>query len=160
MSLAKFTTFLKVKARKTRPTLSILSRREVLTVHQLKTCTSVFYCLGIMFVKLSLLLFYLQVSPMPKFRLAVYSLIFVVVGYSIASVFVVIFSCFPVAKSWDVTITTGFCLNLPVFYITNLSLNSATDIAVLILPIPMLWNVRMPMREKIAVAGILMTGSG
>jgi len=112
-----------------------------------------------MFVKLSLLLFYLQLSPERKFRLLVYALIFVVTSYSIASVFVVIFSCFPVAKSWDTTVAGGYCINLPVFYVANLSLNSATDIAVLILPFPMLFGVQMPMRDKIAVTAVFMTGS-
>lgn len=126
---------------------------------QLKTCTSVIYCLGIMFVKLSLLLFYLQISPDCKFRLAVYGLAFIVASYSVASVLVVIFPCFPVAKSWDVTISGGYCINLPVFYLANLSLNSATDIAVLILPFPLLWSMRMPLRKKVAVTSIFMTGS-
>jgi len=113
-----------------------------------------------MAVKLSLLLFYLQISLEDRFRRAVYALIAVVSGYSVASALVVIFSCYPVAKSWDITITDGYCVNLPVFYIANLCLNSVTDVAVLILPIPMLWNVQMPLRQKIAIAGIFMTGSG
>ena len=92
--------------------------------------------------------------------MVVHSLTVVVVGYSIASAVVVIFSCYPVSKSWDTSITGGYCVNLPVFYIANLSLNSATDIAVLILPIPMLWKVQMPFRQKIAVTAIFMTGSG
>jgi hypothetical protein len=112
-----------------------------------------------MFVKLSLLLFYLQISPATAFRMAVIGLVVVVIGYSLASAFVVVFSCYPVSKSWDITIIGGYCVNLPVFYIANLSLNSVTDFAVLILPIPMLWNVRMPFRQKVAVTAIFMTGS-
>lgn len=112
-----------------------------------------------MFIKLSLLLFYLQISLESNFRLWVYGLACIVTSYSVASVFVVIFSCFPVAKSWDITIIGGYCVNLPVFYLANLSLNSATDIAVLVLPFSMLWGVRMPRREKIAVTGVFMTGS-
>jgi hypothetical protein len=112
-----------------------------------------------MFVKLSLLLFYLEISPYRRFRMAVYGLIIVIVGYSLASATVVIFSCYPVSKSWDVTVKGGYCVNLPVFYIANLSLNCATDFAVLVLPIPMLWNLRMPFRQKMALAAIFMTGS-
>ena len=113
-----------------------------------------------MSIKLSLLFFYLQFAVEKRFRIAVYGLMTVVTGYSLASAFVVIFSCYPVSKSWDITVTGGYCINLPVFYIANLSLNSATDMAVLILPIPMLWKLRMPFRQKIAVSAIFMTGSG
>jgi len=112
-----------------------------------------------MFIKLSLLLFYLQISPDRRFRIAVYGLALVVVGYSLASALVVVFSCSPVSKSWDITVRDGHCVNLPAFYIVNLSLNSATDIAVLILPVPMLWNVQMPRPQKIALTAIFMTGS-
>jgi len=112
-----------------------------------------------MFIKLSLLLFYLQISPDRGFRIAVYGLAMVVVGYSLASALVVVFSCSPVSKNWDITIRDGYCVNLPAFYIVNLSLNSATDIAVLLLPIPLLWNLQMPLRQKMALAAIFMTGS-
>jgi len=112
-----------------------------------------------MFIKLSLLLFYLQISPESSFRLCVWALACIITGYSVASVFVVIFSCSPVAKSWDITITSGYCVNLPVFYVANLSLNSITDIAVLVLPFSLLWGVRMPLRDKIAVTCVFMTGS-
>jgi hypothetical protein len=129
-------------------------------LHKIKTMTSAVYCLGVMLIKLSLLLFYLQLAVDDKFRMVVYTLIWIVASYSIASVIVVIFSCYPVSKSWDPTIRGGSCVNLPVFYIANMSLNSATDIAVLLLPAPLLWGLRMPLRDKIALSGVLMTGLG
>lgn len=113
-----------------------------------------------MFVKLSILLFYLQIFSNSKLRVVVFGLAIIVTTYSIASVLVVIFPCFPVAKTWDITITGGYCVDLPVFYVANLSLNSATDIAVLVLPFHLLWNLRIPLREKVAVTGIFMTGLG
>jgi hypothetical protein len=113
-----------------------------------------------MLIKLSLLLFYLQLAVDIKFRLVVFTLLWVVISYSIASVIVVVFSCNPVSKSWDPTIEGGECVNLPVFYIANLSLNSATDIAVVLLPVPLLWGLRMPVRHKVAVSGVFMTGLG
>jgi len=127
---------------------------------KIKTLTSAVYCLGVMLIKLSLLLFYLQLAVDAKFRLVVCALIWIVASYSIASVVVVIFSCYPVSKSWDPTVQGGSCVNLPVFYIANMSLNSATDIAVLFLPAPLLWGLRMPLRDKIALSGVFMTGLG
>jgi hypothetical protein len=122
--------------------------------------TSACYCLGIMLIKLSFLVFYLQLAVDTRFRVAVHVLIGVVVSYSLASLLVVIFSCHPVSKSWDPTMRDGYCVDLPVFYLANLSLNSATDIAVVFLPVPMLLGVQMPRRDKIAVSGVFMTGLG
>jgi len=127
---------------------------------KIRTVTTVFYCLGIMLIKLSLLLFYLQLAVDARFRLLVCALIWIVVSYSIASMVVAVVSCYPVSKSWDPTIQDGGCVDLPAFYLANLSLNSATDIAVLLLPALMLWGLPMPLRDKIAVSGVFMTGIG
>ncbi|KAK5659633.1 hypothetical protein OQA88_837 [Cercophora sp. LCS_1] len=127
---------------------------------KIKTATSTLYCLGIMLIKLSLLLFYLQLAIDTTCRRLVCVLIWVVVSYSIASMVVVVFSCYPVSKSWDPTIQGGRCVDLPVLYLANLSLNSATDLAVLLLPGPLLWGLRVPLRDKIALSAVFMTGLG
>ena len=155
--LPKFAMFLKVSTH--HPWHSVVGS-WCADLYKIKTLTSAFYCLGVMLIKLSLLLFYLQLAVDSKFRLVVCTLIWIVASYSIASVIVVIFSCYPVTKSWDPTVQGGSCVNLPVFYIANMSLNSATDIAVLLLPAPLLWGLRMPLRDKIALSGVFMTGLG
>ncbi|KAH9209206.1 hypothetical protein DL95DRAFT_449485 [Leptodontidium sp. 2 PMI_412] len=68
-------------------------------------------------------------------------------------------NCRPIAKAWDLSITTGSCSGALEMCVTNSTANAAVDIAMLILPIAMLWNVRMAKRDKIGAVAILMTGS-
>lgn len=66
--------------------------------------------------------------------MAVWTLVFIAAGYSIASVLANLLSCHPVAKSWDSTITTGYCMNRPVFYFANAGLGIFTDFATVAVP--------------------------
>ncbi|KAK7582992.1 hypothetical protein V3481_012286 [Fusarium oxysporum f. sp. vasinfectum] len=61
--------------------------------------------------------------------------------------------------AWDITISDGSCIDRMAYFIATLALNVATDLFMLALPIPMLWNVKMPKRQKLGLIGIFMTGS-
>jgi hypothetical protein len=60
--------------------------------------------------------------------------VFIAAGYSLASILANILSCAPVAKAWDETITTGHCMNRPVFYFANAGLGIFTDFATVVVP--------------------------
>jgi hypothetical protein len=83
----------------------------------------------------------------------------IVIGYNLGSALVNLFSCNPIAKSWDLSITSGSCINRPIFYFANAGLNIGTDFIMIVLPVPMLWNLRLPMRQKAGLVGIFMAGS-
>ncbi|KAJ5512832.1 hypothetical protein N7463_002384 [Penicillium fimorum] len=116
----------------------------------------------IMFVKLSLLWFYLRLDRHGYMKWAVYVLTFVVLGLSIASGLVLAFSCFPPAKFWDLTGTVpGHCMSptsQQTFYEANGVLNIVTDILIYLTPVPMLWKVQMPLRKKLALMGVFGVG--
>ncbi|KAH9220318.1 hypothetical protein DL95DRAFT_329476, partial [Leptodontidium sp. 2 PMI_412] len=117
------------------------------------------YSMSTLSVKLSILLFYLQMSPFQRFRVCVYVIGIITIAYCLAQMLEFTYSCRPMAKAWDLSITTGSCSGAMEMCVTNSAANAMVDIAMLILPIVMLWNVRMRRREKISVIVILMTGS-
>jgi hypothetical protein len=73
--------------------------------------------------------------------------------------FCVIFVCQPMEKYWDFSITTGTCINITAYFLANACINAATDIALLILPLFLVKDYRLPLLRKIGVALLLMTGS-
>jgi hypothetical protein len=79
-------------------------------------------------------MFYLRIFPSRNFHIAVWSIVFIAAGYSFASILANIFSCSPIAKSWDLSITTGSCMNRPVFYFANAGLGIFTDFATVTVP--------------------------
>ena len=83
----------------------------------------------------------------------------VVVGYSFALIFTLIFSCRPIAKGWDAAIATGSCINRPVVYLATAIINIITDLAMLIIPIPMVLELKMPRVQKIGLMCMFVVGS-
>lgn len=84
---------------------------------------------------------------------------FLVVGYNIVLVFLLIFTCNPVMKNFDVFITDGSCLDRTPLYMATAVLNMATDIILLILPIPMISKLQMPRVQKAGLICIFGVGS-
>ncbi|KAH7339211.1 hypothetical protein BKA66DRAFT_544228 [Pyrenochaeta sp. MPI-SDFR-AT-0127] len=118
-----------------------------------------FYQLSTLFTKVSLCLFYLRLSPFTAFRVPVYIVMLVSIIHNLLAGFCVIFVCQPMKKYWDFSITTGTCINITAYFLANACINAATDIALLILPLFLVKDYRMPLRRKIGVALLLMTGS-
>lgn len=116
------------------------------------------YSIAIMLVKLSILVFLLRLSPVKSFRWSVYATAFIVIGNYIPSAIISVVSCSPAAKTWDITITDGVCINKPAFYVAGGALNVFTDVVMFFLPLPMVWALQAPSRQKLGVLLVFMTG--
>lgn len=90
---------------------------------------------------------------------AIYALAFIVVGYTLGLALAVIFACSPIQKSWDVTITYGSCINRPILYLMTTVTNTASDVVLLLVPLHIVWGLRLPLIQKIGVALLLGLGS-
>ncbi|KAF2967361.1 hypothetical protein GQX73_g6197 [Xylaria multiplex] len=66
-------------------------------------------------------------------------------------------SCSPREKIWHPT-TPGTCFNTRVFFVTNASLNLASDILILALPHRVIWNLKMSTQKKIGVSLVFAVG--
>ncbi|KAH8768402.1 hypothetical protein F5883DRAFT_554510, partial [Diaporthe sp. PMI_573] len=120
-----------------------------------------FFGMSVTFSKLSILAFYLNIALGPvakRQRVAIYSIAVVVFLYGTLTSFEWLFACRPMEKYWDFTITDGTCINFIKIMLFNGVMNVVTDTAILCFPIWILWNLRLPVRQKIGVMGIMMTG--
>lgn len=109
--------------------------------------------------KFSLLLFYRRLSMDTWFRTAVYGTMVFVIGYSIALFFGLLFACTPLEMNWDITITDGHCANKGKMYLSTAGLNAATDVILLVMPIPMVLKLQVPVRQKIGLLAMFTIGS-
>ncbi|KAH8726723.1 hypothetical protein GQ44DRAFT_771095 [Phaeosphaeriaceae sp. PMI808] len=82
----------------------------------------------------------------------------IVVLYSLVTSFQWVYACRPLEKYWDLTITGGSCINWIKVTVFTGVMNAATDAAILILPVLILRDLRLPMKQKIGVTIVLMTG--
>lgn len=63
----------------------------------------------------------------------------------------------PVVAAWNVNMPAS-CIDRTLFYYANNALNVLTNIAVLVLPLHMLWNLSLPRRQKLGIAAVFMSG--
>ncbi|KAK7959014.1 uncharacterized protein PG986_003868 [Apiospora aurea] len=118
----------------------------------------VVYNFTLVFVKLSLFLqYYRLVDQVPRYRPLFLGAGFVVMGWTIAMVFSMTFICVPVYAYWDKSVP-HVCLSDPMMQLTNSIGNIVTDIILLLLPMPVLWRLKLPMRQKWSVIGIFSLG--
>ena len=114
--------------------------------------------MGIMFAKISILLLYHHIFKVNRrFRLAVYLLMAFNVGYCGACALVYLFSCRPEAKTWNVALP-GTCIDLTVIDKVIGALNIFTDLLILILPIPVIWDLSMTTVRKVGLSAVFGTG--
>ncbi|KAK6207902.1 integral membrane protein [Colletotrichum tabaci] len=134
-----------------------LSRFERYSVTTFVTAPVFMLCNG--FTKLSLLTFYLHISPQKWFRVAVWTVIVVVSLYTGCIAILMLFHCSPIRKAFDFHVTGGTCLNVGVLYMATAVSNIVTDVMLFVLPIPMIFNLRMKLAQKISAVLIFAIGS-
>jgi hypothetical protein len=76
---------------------------------------------------------------------------FLVIGYNIVLMCLLLFPCMPVKRTWDISITEGSCIDRTPVFMATAVLNMATDILLLVLPIPMIMKLQMPRAQKLGV---------
>ncbi|KAK3067215.1 hypothetical protein LTR53_016044 [Teratosphaeriaceae sp. CCFEE 6253] len=118
----------------------------------------IIYQLALSSVKASIILQYLRIFPQRSFRLACWALMAMVFAYLNWTLWSQVFFCKPIKAYWDPTITDGKCFNRGVIWFVNAGVNILTDIAVAVLPLPMLRKLNTQRRPKIALLVVFALG--
>lgn len=120
---------------------------------------SLSYSISAMFVKLSLLTFYVRLTPEPHFRMMTYTLMAMCAVFGIASAITVPLQCIPISMLWDTTVQ-GHCIDINNFYFANAGIHMFTEILIFALPIQTLWHLHLPLRQKLGLCGLMSIGAG
>ncbi|KAI1758255.1 hypothetical protein F4782DRAFT_477152 [Xylaria castorea] len=113
------------------------------------------------FVRLSILDFILQVFfPMKKFRFVVYAFEAATVAYLVATTITWFATCRPLRFNWELgPDVLQHCGNLPLKFLLSAVFNLVLDVSILILPMPVLWALRMSTRKKVAITFVFGLGT-
>ena len=98
-----------------------------------------------MFAKISMLFLYRRIFPSRRFNILLYVVGVVTILWWLASLLLIIFTCRPVQFFWDKTIPGGHCANDFIVLYGVAGPNILTDVAVLVMPLPILWKLQMPL---------------
>ncbi|EEU44290.1 uncharacterized protein NECHADRAFT_48436 [Fusarium vanettenii 77-13-4] len=119
------------------------------------------YVLDMMFIKLSIGVFLLRLSVKPVYTWIIWISLAIITIWSTVIFFWNMFQCSPVEKQWDFRITGGHCVSADQIVSAAYAISAMTivsDWLYAILPIPMLWTVKMTKAAKATVIVILGLG--
>lgn len=118
----------------------------------------ILYITCIFTVKTSILLFYRRIFPVRAARIVIYSVLGFICVYTIAALNIIVFQCRPIRYFWDRASIPGMCMD-EIRAIIGLSIpNICTDFIILIIPLPLVWRLRIPRAQKLAVTGAFLLG--
>lgn len=120
-------------------------------------CSTV-YTVQIGRVKIAFALFYRRISPARWWQWSVNALLGFIGCFTIALALISIFACDPVAKSWDLTILTGSCLDRNPIYLSITSTHVFFDVILIALPIPVILGLQMGTGQKVALIFVFALG--
>ena len=103
-----------------------------------------------MATKTSILIFYLRLSRNTQkiLRIASYATLAVVNVAGVVLTFLNAFQCHPVTAAYDPSVQDAKCISIVTLYLCSAPVNIITDLAILVLPIPVLTGMRLPQRQK------------
>ena len=97
-------------------------------------------------------------TRMTALRFTAYTIYGITVLYWIAQITLLLRICQPIALQWDPARGGGHCGDITKQEISSAVMNMILDLSIVILPMPVLWSLRISLKKKIAVAGILSLG--
>ncbi|KAF2964837.1 hypothetical protein GQX73_g8757 [Xylaria multiplex] len=137
-------------------TLTEYQRHEALKLFYL---TQITYKTSINLTKLSVLLLYLRIfNGIKWFRRTCLVLLAFVASYCIAVVIATVFQCIPITAAFDKTITDKICINNGHFWFANVAISIATDVIIIVIPMPLVYSLQIPRVQKAALIFVFTLG--
>ncbi|KAH7121301.1 hypothetical protein B0J11DRAFT_491377 [Dendryphion nanum] len=114
----------------------------------------------IAFAKIAILYMFLRIFIQPLYRYASFTLMAIQAGALIATIITSCTVCTPIQYLWDpLSYPDGHCIDLNAFWRWANFPQILTDVAILILPLPALWQLNLSKRDKVGVVITFCTGS-
>lgn len=109
-------------------------------------------------VKISILLLYCRIFTLTWFIWSARLIGLICIGYTMGTILAAFLVCSPLPFYWDATIKGGHCGNEFLSYIITGSINIATDIMVLLLPIPCLAQLELGLCKRLILIATFACG--
>ncbi|KAI9847443.1 MAG: hypothetical protein M1838_000862 [Thelocarpon superellum] len=120
---------------------------------------AVLYDVFLFAFKMAILLLYRRLFSVNKrFMIVAYTVMFFISSYTLAGLFVIIFECSPYWKVWDPQVP-GSCLNTEASATTFAVFNVLTDVAVLLMPMPVVMKLQLERRIRWGLFFVFLTGA-
>jgi hypothetical protein len=113
-------------------------------------------------IRSSIAVFLLRIARAKLHRAIIYGALGITWSLSVVYFFILLFQCWPVSHFYEQVLgRDGTCLNkniVPSATLAHSIISACTDIVLALLPVLILWNVRLNKRTKIGIATLLSLG--
>ncbi|KAF4554786.1 Hypothetical protein D9617_3g018540 [Elsinoe fawcettii] len=119
------------------------------------------YNAGLALAKFSILFQYRRMFPLPIFQFWLKILFAIIAVYALWAVLgASIFACWPVQYFWTRIdpVVNGACQDALADFLSNAVLHIATDVLILLIPIPVLIKMHLPVRQRISLIVLFTVG--
>ena len=140
------------------PALEITDPTKVVSWAKFLLAVEWIYLAAAILPKLAILSMYLRIFTTRSYRMSVYVLAAVLIMTFLAGGLTGLLGCRPLAFFWDPTIPGGHCININAFFRWISLPNILTDIAMLVLPQPLIWTLQVTRNQKIGLRLTFLTG--
>ncbi|KAI0410957.1 hypothetical protein F5X98DRAFT_384561 [Xylaria grammica] len=117
-----------------------------------QTALSAIWIWSLFAIKVSILDIYIRIFPIKTFIAICRGFIAFQVAWVLAAFLEILLLCRPLAYQWDKSIPGGVCGSFFQSYYSTHIIIFITDFALALLPVPVLWKLKMEPRKKISVA--------
>ncbi|OCL04253.1 hypothetical protein AOQ84DRAFT_380783 [Glonium stellatum] len=123
-----------------------------------------FWAISISTFRLSILFLYTQLfKAADYFRYSAYMMITIVCLFFVGSITTTLRMCKPVQFSWDKKIVGGTCGDIGTAELAAAAFNLVLDVLIVLLPLPVVWRLRLPREKKISITitfafGLIISG--
>ncbi|KAK3304839.1 uncharacterized protein B0T15DRAFT_576189 [Chaetomium strumarium] len=120
---------------------------------------SIIYTLLLITSKISILLLYARLFPVQTFLWVIKGLGAFLGCHGVLYVLLIAMQCLPVYTIWDRYVTDRKCIDVTAVAYSSGALSILEDVAILLLPIPQVWQLKIDRRRQLGLIAIFSIGS-
>ncbi|KAK7177496.1 hypothetical protein PSPO01_16453 [Paraphaeosphaeria sporulosa] len=131
----------------------IYGSKLVLVVEQMQCCT-------IWLLKACLLLMYKRMTALlPQHKVVIWVSAYTVISFVVMEILYLGVWCRPFSQYWAIPAANPQCSAATNHLITNAVFNISSDLIIIAIPMPLLFKVKLPMKNKAILIGIFLIGT-
>ncbi|CAI6312475.1 unnamed protein product [Periconia digitata] len=139
--------------------MPILDDPEFLVYERTKFAVNILSVVSLGLIKASILLFYKNIFSTRAFKWAVWVMMFLVVGWTVAYSFANLFTCYPVTPLIEPFYGNKCISGVIDMWLSVVYTDLIIDVGILIMPIPMVVRLQLPWQQKLGIMGMFLLGS-
>lgn len=138
---------------------SLISTHRLEVFQQINYASLMTSTLTFGLTKLSVLLLYKRIFHGALFLASVWTMITVIVIWTVAFFFANMLQCYPISENWTgLGGSADTCIDENMMYVGQAFSDAITDLIILAMPIPCIWALQLPAKQKVGVCSMFLLG--